>query len=113
MPLTITSIGLAAGRGEARVNELLVCVNNALPTVWPSVSANTYREPLPVPTKMLPEEATATPNGPAQHPVLPGFVVANVVRVNPSVIPAAVSVGTCAITAGARPPTTNSPISTA
>ena len=62
---------------------------------------------------MLPVEATATPNGPAQHPVLPGFVVANVVSVNPSAIPAAVSVGNWPITAGARQPTTNSPISTA
>jgi hypothetical protein len=57
---------------------------------------------------MLPEEATATPNGPAQHTMLPGFVVANVVRVNPSAIPAAVSVGTGPFTAGARPPTNSS-----
>ena len=62
---------------------------------------------------MFPLDATATPNDPAQRPKLPGDHVASVVRLNPSASPSAASVGNWAITAGARPPTTNSPIITA
>src|SRR6266478_3188259 len=58
--------------------------------VCPSTSANTEIELLiPFDTITLVPE-TATPNGPPQHPVLPGSIVANVVSVKPSVMPSGV-----------------------
>src|SRR6267378_1766676 len=59
--------------------------------VCPSTSANTEIELLiPLDTITLVPD-TATPNGPPQHPVLPGSIVAKVDSVNPSVIPAGVN----------------------
>src|SRR6267143_3017283 len=58
--------------------------------VCPLTSANTEIELLiPFDTITLVPE-TATPNGPPQHPVLPGSIVANVVSVKPSVMPSGV-----------------------